>query len=187
VERRSLLRDAPGTFDYLATHFVVGRARPEEGRVPEFVALAGFALPVELERRLRHADADLADGVARDRVKIAVHRVAVPRAKRQRSAFHQHGAVCAAGFLNTLIRTADFVPISDMTGLVEFGGFGRRSDASTEFRPTGRSGCTSTRRCDAGGDADHSPRYDVKEGIAGCPTSATYRTEWRRSTKRGAS
>lgn len=32
------------------------------------------------------------------------------------------GALCAAGFLNTLMRVADFTPIADMTGLVEFGG-----------------------------------------------------------------
>ena len=36
------------------------------------------------------------------------------------------GALCAAGFLNTLIRVADFTPISDMTGLVEFGGIWKK-------------------------------------------------------------
>jgi alpha-N-arabinofuranosidase len=32
------------------------------------------------------------------------------------------GALAAAGFLNTLMRVADFTPIADMTGLIEFGG-----------------------------------------------------------------
>jgi alpha-N-arabinofuranosidase len=32
------------------------------------------------------------------------------------------GALCTAGFLNTLMRVADFTPVSDMTGLIEFGG-----------------------------------------------------------------
>src|SRR5436305_8645863 len=32
------------------------------------------------------------------------------------------GALCTAGFLNTLMRVANFTPVSDMTGLVEFGG-----------------------------------------------------------------
>jgi alpha-N-arabinofuranosidase len=36
------------------------------------------------------------------------------------------GAVCTAGFLNTLLRTSDIVPISDMTGLIEFGGIWKK-------------------------------------------------------------
>jgi len=32
------------------------------------------------------------------------------------------GALAAAGFLNTVLRVADFTPIADMTGLIEFGG-----------------------------------------------------------------
>ncbi len=36
------------------------------------------------------------------------------------------GAIMAAGFLNTLIRTADFVPISDMTGLIDFAGITKK-------------------------------------------------------------
>jgi alpha-L-arabinofuranosidase len=36
------------------------------------------------------------------------------------------GVLCTAGFLNTLIRTADFTPVSDMTGLIEFGGIWKK-------------------------------------------------------------
>src|SRR5262249_10187347 len=36
------------------------------------------------------------------------------------------GAICTAGFLNMLLRVADIVPISDMTGIVEFGGIWKK-------------------------------------------------------------
>ena len=36
------------------------------------------------------------------------------------------GAVATAGFLNMLLRNADIVPVSDMTGLVEFGGIWKK-------------------------------------------------------------
>jgi alpha-N-arabinofuranosidase len=36
------------------------------------------------------------------------------------------GALCTAGFLNTLMRVAEFTPIANMTGLVEFGGITKR-------------------------------------------------------------
>jgi acyl-CoA thioesterase-1 len=32
------------------------------------------------------------------------------------------GAVCTGGFLNALMRVSDIVPVSDMTGIIEFGG-----------------------------------------------------------------
>lgn len=36
------------------------------------------------------------------------------------------GAVATAGFLNMLLRNSDIVPVSDMTGLVEFGGLWKK-------------------------------------------------------------
>src|ERR1700688_2149739 len=36
------------------------------------------------------------------------------------------GAIAAAGFLNMLLRNADIVPISDMTGIIEFGGIWKK-------------------------------------------------------------
>ena len=36
------------------------------------------------------------------------------------------GAICTAGLLNTLMRVADFTPIADMTGLIEFGGIWKK-------------------------------------------------------------
>jgi alpha-N-arabinofuranosidase len=95
---------------------------------PEFLAQASFALPVELERRLREMKRQIdADAVAKGRLKIAFTEwlfhgpeTGVPRFS------NMGGAICTAGFLNTLIRTADFTTVSDMTGLIEFGGIWKK-------------------------------------------------------------
>jgi alpha-N-arabinofuranosidase len=118
-----------GLIDFLSTHFVVGPADTrEKNPSKDSVAMAAFALPVELERRLR-AMHDQINTVpeARDRVGIAftewlfwARDDAVPRYS------NLGGGICAAGMLNTLMRTGDFVRISDMTGLIEFGGIWKK-------------------------------------------------------------
>jgi alpha-N-arabinofuranosidase len=175
----SLLRDAPRAFDYLATHFVVGAGRVRRAAAPaDFVALSAFALPVELERRLR-AMKEQIDGTewAKGKVKIAFTEWLfhgpnddVPRFR------NMGGAVCTAGFLNTLIRTGDFVPISDMTGLIEFGGVWKKrgrvfgAPAYWAFRMYSTADAVT-----AVESRTTSATYDIKEGnvrlpeIAGVP------------------
>ena len=36
------------------------------------------------------------------------------------------GAIATAGFFNILLRNADIVPVSEMTGLIEFGGLWKK-------------------------------------------------------------
>ncbi len=97
-----------GSFDFLATHFVVGNGNVRRrDATPEFIARSALALPVGLERSLREMKKQIDEAGAGDRV---------PRFT------NLGGALCTAGFLNTLIRVADFTPVSDMTGLIEFGG-----------------------------------------------------------------
>jgi alpha-N-arabinofuranosidase len=169
----SLLRDAPGTFDYLATHWVVGAGRVVKKEAPpEFIALAGYALPVELERRLRAMRQQISQTEwAKDKVKIAFTEWLFHGPNERAPRFmNMGGAVCTAGFLNTLIRTADFVPISDMTGLIEFGGVWKRrgrvfgTPAYWAFRMY--STADAARPVETRTD---SPRYDVKEGIGRLP------------------
>ena len=75
------------------------------------------------------------------------------------------GALCAAGFLNTLIRVSDFTPVADMTGLIEFGGiFKKRSrvygvPAYWAFRMYSAAGATVPVEVRATGE-----KYDVTEG-----------------------
>ena len=118
-----------GDFDFLSTHFVVRddvvrRKDPSPG----FLAASSLALPVELERRLREMKTQIQDHPrARDRVKIAFTEWLFHGQPDRVPQFHNMGgALCTAGLLNTLMRTADFTSVSDMTGLIEFGGIWKK-------------------------------------------------------------
>lgn len=119
----------PSAFDYLSTHFVVTTDRLQrENASPDFMAQADFALPVGLERKLREMHEQIQENPqARHRVKTAftewlfwASKDSVPRYD------NMGGAICTAGFLNMLMRVADIVPVSDMTGIMEFGGIWKK-------------------------------------------------------------
>ena len=119
------LANAPGAFNYLSTHFVVGSNQvtaPNPTR--EFMAAASLALPVGLERRLRLMKQQIdADERTRGKVRIAFTEWLFAGPEKQVPMYNNlGGALCTAGFLNTLMRVADFTPVADMTGLIEFGG-----------------------------------------------------------------
>ena len=122
------LATGPKVFDYLSTHFVVTTgAMLAVNPSPDFVAKATFALPVELERRLRRMHQQIMDSPSRNSVSTAFTEWlfwapddTYPRYD------NMGGAVATGGFLNMLLRNADIVPISDMTGLVEFGGLWKK-------------------------------------------------------------
>lgn len=120
-----LIRLDPEFYNYLSSHFVVGTANVvKTDPSNDFIAQAGLALPVGLERQLRAMKAQIdADPRTKDRVGIAFTEW-LYSGPRPRAAMFDNlgGALCAAGFLNTLMRVADFTPIADMTGLIEFGG-----------------------------------------------------------------
>lgn len=116
----------PGAYSWLSTHFVVRTndvVRPSPSL--DFTAQAALALPVGLERRLRLMKQQIdADPQARGRVQIAFTEWLFHggQGNNSPSFANMGGALCAAGFLNTLIRVSDFTTVSDMTGLIEFGG-----------------------------------------------------------------
>ena len=115
----------PDAYNYLSTHFVVRtadvvRANPSR----EFIAEAALALPTGLERRLREMKKQI-DGnpATRERVKIAFTEWLFTGPVSGSPMFDNlGGALCTAGFLNTLMRVADFTSVADMTGTIEFGG-----------------------------------------------------------------
>jgi len=124
------LRNAPEALDYLSTHFVVRTAdvlKADASR--EFIAQAALALPVGLERQLRAIERQIAsDAKTRGRVKIAFTEWLFSGPVGQAPMYSNlGGALCAAGFLNTLMRVADFTTVSDMTGLIEFGGIWQKN------------------------------------------------------------
>ena len=81
-----------GSFDYMATHFVVGcgnvkRAKP----TPDFIAESALALPVGLERQLRKMKEQIDASPHKGKVKIAFTEWLFHGAQRQRAALHQRG------------------------------------------------------------------------------------------------
>ena len=149
-----------------------------------------FALPVGLERALREMKAQIdADARARGRVEIAFTEwLFHGRDDRVPRFTNMGGALCAAGFLNTLMRVADFTPISDMTGLIEFGGIWKKRGrvygvpAYWAFRMYSTADATTPVEARVTGGA-----YDVERGQhphPGDPRTCRTWTWWRRSTMR---
>ncbi len=119
------LASPPGTFQYLSTHFVV---RPET-RLPhaseDFRALAALALPVGLDQKL-HAMHDQIEASPNKGVKTAFTEWLLIGDSTAPVYSNMGGALFAGGFLNTILRDSAFVPISDMTGNVEFAGITKK-------------------------------------------------------------
>ncbi len=126
------LTDPRGTFDYLSTHFVVTTDRTKmHNASPDFVAEASFALPVELGHRLRAMQAQINEsGKFRNKAHLAFTEwlfaccnADVADAPRFDN---MGGAIETGGFFNMLLQNADIVPISDMTGIIEFAGIWKK-------------------------------------------------------------
>lgn len=123
------LSSPAGTFNYLSTHFVVTMSETQEPRPStDFINSAAFALPVELGRKL-HDEQDQINQYPAFAHKAHVaftewlfigNRPGTP------SFTNMGGAIDAAGFFNMLMRNHSVVPVSDMTGIMEFAGIWKR-------------------------------------------------------------
>lgn len=119
------LTNPPGTFDYLSTHFVVGTGDVLlKSATPDFVDEASFALPVELERKLHEAQNQIdATPGYKDKVHLAFTEWLWTGGRPEAPNFRNTGgAITTGAFLNMMMRNSSIVPISDMTGIVEFAG-----------------------------------------------------------------
>jgi alpha-L-arabinofuranosidase len=122
------LANAPQAFDYLSTHFVVTtNSVVAHDPSPDFIAQSTFALPIELERRLRNMHKQFQESHGGEHIRTAftewlfwAENDTAPRYD------NMGGAVATGGFLNMLLRNADIVPIADMTGIIEFGGIWKK-------------------------------------------------------------
>jgi alpha-L-arabinofuranosidase len=122
------LANPPDTFNYLSTHFVVTTNSVQSPHAsPDFVAKATFALPIELERRLRSMHLQFQDSQGRN-VKTAFTEWLYWSSEDHFSPRYDNmgGAIGTGGLLNMLLRNSDIVPISDMTGIIEFGGIWKK-------------------------------------------------------------
>lgn len=127
------LTDPPGTFDYLSTHFVVTVDRTQDHQnSPDELAEESFALPVGLGRKMHEMQDQINQAPNfKDKAHIAFTEwlwvccrgEADPDAPRFDN---MGGALITAGFFDMLLQNADIVPISDMTGIMEFAGIWKK-------------------------------------------------------------
>ena len=123
------LATPPGTFQYLSTHFVVRDdqvqlANPSD----DFIALSSFALPIGLEQHLKEMTEQIQQSNHKN-AKIAFTEWLFVPGQRPAPGFdNMGGAIETAGFLNMLLRNSSIVPISDMTGILEFGGIWKKRE-----------------------------------------------------------
>jgi alpha-N-arabinofuranosidase len=123
------LATPPGTFQYLSTHFVVTDGNVQlTNPSDDFVALSSFALPVGLEQRMKAMTEQIQQSSHKDARIAFTEWLFSPGARPAPGFNNMGGAINAAGFLNMLLRNSEIVPISDMTGILEFGGIWKRRE-----------------------------------------------------------
>jgi alpha-N-arabinofuranosidase len=111
-----------GTFQYLSTHFVVNDTVQLANASYEFHAQASLALPWGMASKMQEIRQQ-AVSAGRPDVKVAFTEwLIVPDGHAGPGFSNLGGALFAGGFLNMLMRNADAVGVSDMTGIVEFAG-----------------------------------------------------------------
>ena len=121
------LIDHDGAY-FLTSHFVVGMQDRKDKAQPvsrDELWAADFAIPVAVARALEAVKAQIdANPQTRGRVRLAYTEwlFAAPEKSDYLRWSNLGGALIAAGWMNMLLAHADFVPVSDMTGLLEFGG-----------------------------------------------------------------
>jgi alpha-L-arabinofuranosidase len=122
----ALIDKDSGILSYLTSHFVVGTQDMVEKQAGRNAAWAAdFAIPVGVGRALEPVKAQIeASPGARGKVKLAYTEWLfwAPEGSEYPRWDNMGGAILGAGWMNMLLSHADFVPVSDMTGLLEFAG-----------------------------------------------------------------
>lgn len=123
------LSNPAGTFNYLSAHFVVTTSDTQQPHAStDFITAAAFALPVELGRKL-HDEQDQINqypGFAKKAHVAFTEWLFIGDRPGTPSFNNMGGAIDTAGFFNMLMRNHSVVPISDMTGIMEFAGIWKR-------------------------------------------------------------
>ena len=121
------LSNPAGSFNLLSTHYVVGDDVALPHPTQDFRTMADLALPIGLEARVRHIREQAAASPNGHDVKVAFTEWLLISGTHQGPNYtNMGGALFAGGFLNMLLRNADTVPVSDMTGILEFAGIWQR-------------------------------------------------------------
>ena len=123
------LTNPAGTFDYLSTHFVVTNTNIQMPHATaDFIAQAAFALPVGLEQKLKSQLEQIDQNPAfAGKAHIAFTEwLFIGRQPGTPTFTNMGGAIDTAGFFNMLMRNSSIVPISNMTGIMEFAGIWKK-------------------------------------------------------------
>ncbi len=121
------LANPPGSFSYLSTHYVIGDEVAMQNPPQQFRTMADLALPVGLEARVRAIRQQAEQSANGKEVKVAFTEwLLISRTHAGPSFTNMGGGVFAGGFLNMVLRNAGTVPVSDMTGIMEFGGIWKK-------------------------------------------------------------
>ncbi len=168
------LKNPAGTFEFLSTHFVVRTdqlAAPADS--PDVVAAANFALPIALERNLRELQKQMDEtghGAAHIAFTEWLFHPGDGTGEDAPGFDNLGGAVAAGGFFNVLMRNADIVPISDMTGIIEFAGIWKKRSQVFATPSYYAFQMFSTAEPEAALQTDStSPSYDVHGGVSRFP------------------
>jgi len=120
------LSNPPGSFDFLSTHFVVGDRVLLPAATNEFRSMAALALPWGLGPKM-HAIQQQAVAAGQPDVKVAFTEwLMISDSHAGPNYTNLGGALFAGGILNMVMRNSDVVSISDMTGILEFGGIWKK-------------------------------------------------------------
>ncbi len=120
------LANPPGTFNFISTHFVVNDTVKLAHASNDFRTMAALALPWGLAERMR-AIKQQALEAGRKNVDVAFTEwLMVSRDQTGPRFTNMGGALFAGGLLNMMMRNADAVTVSDMTGILEFGGIWKK-------------------------------------------------------------
>lgn len=122
----ALIRQDGSELNYLTTHFVVGMTEMANRRADRNSTLAAdFSIPEGVAEALENLRNQIdSDPATRGRIKIAFTEwlFLSPEGSSLPRFDNLGGAVLGAAWMNMILSHADFVPVSDMTGLVDFAG-----------------------------------------------------------------
>ena len=120
------LTNPVGTYNFLSTHFVVGDNVQLPHASDDFRSMAALALPWGLAGRM-HAIKQQASDAGHKDVNVAFTEwLMISNNHTGLNYTNLGGALFAGGFLNMVMRNSDVVSISDMTGILEFGGIWKK-------------------------------------------------------------
>jgi alpha-N-arabinofuranosidase len=145
---------------------------------PDFMAEAAFALPVELGRRLEAMQAQINQSPNfKDKAHLAFTEWLYVGARGRIADSPRYdnmgGAIGTAGFLNMFIQHANIVPISDMTGIIEFAGIWKKRSRVYAAPPYYAFQLYSSADISTSVAVENnSPVYDVHKGITRLPEIA---------------